>query len=75
MKNYEKLQGVINTIELLEPIRPTALNASRLWGIYKTLMEVRDDLFNQEKEAEKEAEKEPEKPAEVKEDAGKADTK
>ena len=71
MKNYEKLQGVINTIELLEPIRPTALNASRLWGIYKMLMEVRDDLFSPEKEAEKE----PEKPAEVKEDAGKADTK
>lgn len=70
MPNSLKIQGVMNTIELLEPIRPTADNASRLWGIFRTLMEVRDDLYKQEQEAKKQTEK----PAEVEEDAdGEAD--
>lgn len=64
MPNSLKIQGVMNTIELLEPIRPTADNASRLWGIFRTLMEVRDDLYKQEQEAKKQTEE----PAEVKED-------
>ena len=74
MKNVEKIQGVINTIEMLEPIKPTAENASRLWGIFRTLFEVRDDLFKQAQEEEKKVEskteekKVEEKPAEVKED-------
>ena len=70
MPNSLKIQGVMNTIELLEPIRPTADNASRLWGIFRTLMEVRDDLYKQEQEAKKQTEE----PAEVEEDAdGEAD--
>ena len=70
MPNSLKIQGVMNTIEMLEPIRPTADNASRLWGIFRTLMEVRDDLYKQEQEAKKQTEE----PAEVKEDAdGEAD--
>ena len=79
MKNVEKIQGVINTIEMLEPIKPTAENASRLWGIFRTLFEVRDDLFKQVQEEEKKAEKEAEekkaeeKPAEVEENAGETD--
>lgn len=74
MKNAEKIQGVINTIEMLEPIKPTAENASRLWGIFRTLFEVRDDLFKQEQEEEKKIEsktekkKVEEKSAEVKKD-------
>lgn len=80
MKNVEKIQGVINTIEMLEPIKPTAENASRLWGIFRTLFEVRDDLFKQVQEEEKKAENEAEekkaeeKPAEVEENAGETDT-
>ncbi len=70
MPNSLKIQGVMNTIEMLEPIRPTADNASRLWGIFRTLMEVRDDLYKQEQEAKKQTEE----PAEVVEDAdGEAD--
>ena len=70
MPNSLKIQGVMNTIEMLEPIRPTADNASRLWGIFRTLMEVRDDLYKQEQEAKKQTEE----PAEVEEDAdGEAD--
>ena len=70
MPNSLKIQGVMNTIEQLEPIRPTADNASRLWGIFRTLMEVRDDLYKQDQEAKKQTEE----PAEVKEDAdGEAD--
>ena len=79
MKNVEKIQGVINTIEI-EPIKPTAENASRLWGIFRTLFEVRDDLFKQAQEEEKKVEskteekKAEEKPAEVEKNAGETDT-
>ena len=54
MNNAEKIQAVINTIELLEPIRPSFDNASKLWGIYKTLAEVRDDLMKEQAEEVKE---------------------
>ena len=73
MKNYEKIQGVINTLEMMEPIRPTAENASKLWGVYRTLMEVRDDLFRQEQEKQGEEKQGEENTAEVDKNAGEAD--
>lgn len=43
MTNAEKIQAVINTLELLE-IKPTYNNCNCLTGIYHTLFQVCDDL-------------------------------
>ena len=43
MNNAEKIQAVLNTIEILN-IPATYDNVNRLMGIYSTLVEVRDDL-------------------------------
>lgn len=48
-KNYEKLQAVINTLKLLE-MPPTYDNVDKMTGIYKTLCEVRDELYEAEVE-------------------------
>lgn len=52
MKNSEKIQMVINTLEILE-MKPTYDNTNRMFGIYQTLFAVRDDL--KMKEAEEDA--------------------
>lgn len=66
-KNYEKIQGVINTLGMLDPIKPTADNAAKLFGIYSTLADVRDDLIRQEKEAKEPAKAEDDTGGEVSE--------
>lgn len=43
MTNAEKIQAVINTVELLD-VPATMKNCNYLMGIYNTLLEVRDDL-------------------------------
>lgn len=43
MSNAEKIQAVMNTIEILN-VPATFDNVNRLMGIYNTLVEVRDDL-------------------------------
>ena len=47
MKNAEKLQAVINTIEKIE-IKATADQAGKILGIHRILSEVRDDLMRED---------------------------
>ena len=47
MKNTEKIQAVINTLESME-IRSTYDNMNRLLGVYQTLAQVRDELAAEE---------------------------
>lgn len=55
MSNAEKIQAVINTLELL--MVPASFdNVNKLMGIYRTLTEVRDDLRNPGKPEEEGAE-------------------
>ena len=68
LSNSDKIQVVINTLKSLE-MPPTYDNSSRMVGIYKMLVEVRDEIHAQE-----EAAKQAEEPVEVEEDAGEADT-
>ena len=49
MKNSEKIQMVINTLEILD-MKPTYDNTNRMLGIYQTLLAVRDDLKTKEAE-------------------------
>lgn len=49
MKNSEKIQMVINTLEILD-MKPTYDNTNRMFGIYQTLFAVRDDLKTKEAE-------------------------
>ena len=49
MKNAEKLQAVINTIEKIE-IKATADQAGKILGIHRILGEVRDELMREEAE-------------------------
>ena len=51
MTNAEKIQAVINTLEMLQ-IPSTYDNTNKMLGIYNTLAAVRDDL-TKPKEAEK----------------------
>jgi len=47
MNNSEKIQMVINTLEILE-MKTTYNNTNRMLGIYQTLLAVRDDLKTKE---------------------------
>lgn len=47
MKNTEKIQAVINTLESME-IRSTYDNMNRMLGVYQTLAQVRDKLAAEE---------------------------
>ena len=47
MKNTEKIQAVINTLESME-IRITYDNMNRMLGVYQTLAQVRDELAAEE---------------------------
>ena len=49
MKSSEKIQMVINTLELLD-MKSTYDNTNRMLGIYQTLVAVRDDLTTKEAE-------------------------
>lgn len=49
LNNAEKIQAVINTLAKLE-MPPTFDNCNKMLGIYRTLMEVRDDLAHEEDE-------------------------
>ena len=49
LNNAEKIQAVINTLAKLE-MPPTFDNSNKMLGIYRTLMEVRDDLAHEEDE-------------------------
>ena len=49
MTNSEKIQMVINTLEILD-MKPTYDNTNRMFGIYQTLFAVRDDLKTKEAE-------------------------
>ena len=51
MSNAEKIQIVMNTLELVM-VPATFENSDRLRGIYVTLAEVRDDLAKPEKDGE-----------------------
>jgi len=53
MTNVQKIQAVINTLEIME-IRPSYDNSNRLYGIYTTLLDVLNDLARQEAEQEQE---------------------
>ena len=55
MGNAEKIQAVINTLELMT-VPATYDNVNKMLGIYRTLMEVRDDLRNPGKPEEEGAE-------------------
>lgn len=54
MDNATKIQAVINTLDLIK-FDGTYDNCNRLFGIHRTLMEVRDDLIAQRQEAETDA--------------------
>ena len=49
LNNAEKIQAVINTLAKLE-MPPTFDNSNKMLGIYRTLMEVRDDLAQEDDE-------------------------
>jgi len=57
MNNAEKIQAVLNTLELIE-VKATYDNMNRILGIHKMLMNVRDDLDRPVKAAEAEEVKE-----------------
>ena len=75
MDNATKIQAVINTLETMY-IPNTYANTDKLYGIFRVLSEVRDDIAKPEKAGEAAENKEDAgKAAEDKKDAGKADTK
>ena len=43
MTNAEKIQAIINTLEMLD-IKPTYDNTNRLLGVYQTLAEVKESI-------------------------------
>ena len=47
MNNSMKIQAVLNTLETLT-MAPTYDNSNKMLGIYRTLMEVRDDEHERE---------------------------
>ena len=49
MDNANRIQAVINTLQTLE-MPPTYDNANKMLGIYKTLVEIRDELAGIEAE-------------------------
>lgn len=54
MTNAEKLQAVKNTLGIMQ-IPTSESNVDRLYGIYKVLTEVQNDLSNKEPQIELEA--------------------
>lgn len=49
MTNADKIQAVINTLEMLS-VPPTYNNCNYMTGIYNTLVQVRDDLIERSKD-------------------------
>ena len=55
LKDYERIQAVINTLPLLECLPHTRNNDDHMLGIYNQLELVRDHLIAEEQQKEKEA--------------------
>lgn len=55
LKDYERIQAVINTLPLLEHLPHTRNNDDHMLGIYNQLELVRDHLIAEEQQKAKEA--------------------